>query len=306
MPKATARGSQINFTGFWDVGGARLQNVASLVLIPDPSNALAVRGDSGGSVYVNSSTNTVVRNSNSETLYTQFDSAGKLGLGLSTNALSGTSNTMTMSKLKGVSGTKDKIFKQNLDGEIEEVSPTSLVTLATVSQINTGSDTAGMITPDLLNDSKYIGESKLADLDDYAANEPNKPASTSVVKQAMQAVSGMVILWDFNNTCPTGFTRLSTMDNFFIEIGLNPNQASGGINGNGTGGTAHVHTAPAHSHTLVAGDDTPIDNFFANSDTRSNMIPTANATITNVGGGGNSSSTSYEPLNRTFLVCVKD
>ncbi len=106
-----------------------------------------------------------------------------------------------------------------------------------------------------------------------------------------------MILWDLNNACPAGFTRVAAFDGSFLMAGNVP-----GITG---GSTTHAHgagtlTGPEHRHTLEPWDRTvaPVDDNSGGTDFNAR---------TGVAGGGAMGGTT-EPANilppfRTILLC---
>ena len=109
-----------------------------------------------------------------------------------------------------------------------------------------------------------------------------------------------IILWDVDNTCPEGFTRVGAYDDRFLLAAATPRTQGGADN--------HVHgagsfTGPTHRHNLEPwnGSFAPVDDNSGGTD--------FNARTNLAGGGaviGTSDNADSRPAFRTILLCRRN
>ena len=118
--------------------------------------------------------------------------------------------------------------------------------------------------------------------------------------------AGLVILSDAVS-CPTGFTRLTALDNRFLQANTTYNAAAGG---------ASTHQHPSHSHgvghdvSITTGNTAPGVGVSNNASAGSGAaaVPHNHGSVT--ASHSNASVTvdaaSNNPSFATFLICQKD
>lgn len=115
--------------------------------------------------------------------------------------------------------------------------------------------------------------------------------------------AGLVILSD-GASCPTGFTRLTALDNRFLQANTTYNAAAGG---------ASTHQHPSHSHgvghdsTLGTGSaSNPASTTGAGSSQTGTSHTHSSVTVSFTGTGVQVDASNNNPSYATFLVCQKD
>ena len=115
--------------------------------------------------------------------------------------------------------------------------------------------------------------------------------------------AGLVLLWD-GASCPTGYTRLTALDNRFLQGNTTYNAAAGG---------ASTHQHPSHSHGVghdvslatssesngVAQTGGPFQRI-ANPHNHGSVTASHGSTAVTVDAANN------QPSYATFLICQKD
>lgn len=136
------------------------------------------------------------------------------------------------------------------------------------------------------------------------------PVTTSNITDDAHALvpAGAVILWT-GASCPTGYTRLTALDNRFLVGGSAYQAAAGGAN---TKNLNHTHSTPVHAHDSVGHFHTYYSD--GNGDFRSTSPP-AGTTYVNSGGGGagttgqpnpDLSTIDIRPAFANVLLCQRD
>ena len=121
--------------------------------------------------------------------------------------------------------------------------------------------------------------------------------SLTIGGQAGPIPVNAIILWDLNNACPAGFTRVATFDGRFLVGGDTPG-TTGGANQHAHG--AGTLAGPAHRHNLEPwnGSFAPVDDNSGGTD--------FNARTDLAGGGAMGGATALadsRPPFRTILLC---
>ena len=116
--------------------------------------------------------------------------------------------------------------------------------------------------------------------------------------------AGLVILID-GAACPTGYTRLTALDNRFLQANTTYNAAAGG---------ASTHQHPSHSHGV--GHDASIATADASNEIAQALDPGGTSifathnhgsvTVTHTSTSVTVDASDNRPTFATFLVCQKD
>lgn len=116
--------------------------------------------------------------------------------------------------------------------------------------------------------------------------------------------AGAVVLWT-GASCPTGFTRVTALDNRFLQANTTYNAAAGG---------ASTHQHPSHSHgvghdaSIATG--TQLSGTFDQSNAGTGLVGTSHAhgsvTVSFSATGVQVDAANNNPIYATFLICQKD
>lgn len=150
----------------------------------------------------------------------------------------------------------------------------------------------------------------------FVAEELAVPVTTSTITDDANRLvpTGAIILWT-GASCPTGYSRVTTMDDRFLVSGSAHNAVAGGSNTHDHGGNTGNHTLtvseiPSHSHTSTfrnANGWAGSTNFVQPS----NDAASAGTHTSDVNGGGQGHSHTVNPANNkpefaTVLLCQKN
>ncbi len=160
-----------------------------------------------------------------------------------------------------------------------------------------------------------VGESAELTPRQRITSVPTAIVAERLADESKMVPSGAIILWTGAN-CPTGYSRLVTLDGKFLVGGASYNPAAGGSNTHTHGAGSYV--GPRHTHSVPRDGWDNTDSFRSSGRLQSSRandygfseVTAANDNTSGAGGTGAITGTSASADNRpefaTVLLCQKD